>query len=506
MIMSENGEYNPLSSAKVLPMRDQDDLYYQAMLARDYRFDGKFFIGVKTTGVYCRPICPAKPKRRNVEFFPHAVAAERAGYRPCLRCRPESAPDSPTWIGTTVVVQRALKQIANNELLHTDEDTFASRLGVTARHLRRLFVQEIGQTPKRISDNNRLDFARKLVVETHLPMTAAAMTAGFSSLRRFNDAFKVRFRRSPSQLRRKQSSADPGAGVELTLSYRPPFGWDNLLSFYQSHTLPGLQEVVGNRVQRLFRMGSTTGFLEIQPVPDLPQLRLRVIAGNPTILFDVVRCVRRMFDLDSDPLLIANHFSSFPSLDRLYRVCPGLRVPRGWDPFETAVCTILGQLVSVSHASALVGQLISAYGDEIVHPLTSKPARVFPTAETLARSDLAHVKTTTARKQTIREFSRRVLSGVISLNDAQDPAAFRQALLNIKGLGPWSAEYISLRALGDTDAFPAKDLILARALEHHPDLDLDLVKPWRAYAAVYFWKEFSRSLSKKRSIPHAARL
>src|SRR5512133_2760438 len=169
-----------------------DDVFYQAMLARDYRFDGKFFVGVKTTGVYCRPICPARPKRRNVEFFPHAAAAERAGYRPCLRCRPECAPESAAWFGTSAVVRRALKLIAANELHGSAEVGFARQLGVTPRHLRRLFVTEVGQTPKRIADNERLNFARKLVVETSLPMTDVAMAAGFASLRRFNAAFKAR--------------------------------------------------------------------------------------------------------------------------------------------------------------------------------------------------------------------------------------------------------------------------------------------------------------------------
>jgi AraC family transcriptional regulator of adaptative response / DNA-3-methyladenine glycosylase II len=205
-----------------------------------------------------------------------------------------------------------------------------------------------------------------------------------------------------------------------------------------------------------------------------------------------------MFDLDSDPLLVANAFAAVPLLDRLARRSPGLRAARGWDPFETAICTILGQFVSVPHASALAGELLRHYGDPIPHPITGHPARLFPTPETLANSDLAHLKTTAVRKQTLRDLSRRLLAGDLSLSEAQDPESFRRSLRATKGLGPWSAEYISLRALGDTDAFPATDLILQRALDLHPDLDLKAVKPWRSYAAVHLWNEYAHSLSKRK--------
>ncbi|HZZ43282.1 MAG TPA: AlkA N-terminal domain-containing protein [Tepidisphaeraceae bacterium] len=473
-------------------MPTKDDAYYQAMLARDYRFDGKFFVGVKTTGVYCRPICPARPKRQNVEFFPHASAAERAGYRPCLRCRPEAAPQSPA--GTSTIVQRALRLIAANQLHPSSEDAFAHQFGLSPRHLRRLFNTEIGQTPKQIADNTRLNFARTLVVETALPMTDISLTAGFSSLRRFNAAFKSRFHRPPSDLRRPLKAPHENPGFTLTLSYRPPFDWPALLSFYQSHTIPGLESTTPNSYQRLFHLNSSPGLLRVTPADT--HLNLHILTKDPTVLFEVTRRVRRMFDLDSDPVLIANAFAAVPLLDRSIRRHPGLRLARGWDPFETAICTFLGQLVSIPHASALAGQLIHHYGDQIPHPLTGLPTRLFPTPKTLATSDLAHLKTTTARKQTLREFSRRLLAGELSLSEAQDPASFRQSLLTIKGVGPWSAEYISLRALADPDAFPATDLILARALALHPNLNLDQVQPWRAYAAVHLWNQFKKQKRK----------
>jgi AraC family transcriptional regulator of adaptative response / DNA-3-methyladenine glycosylase II len=235
-----------------------------------------------------------------------------------------------------------------------------------------------------------------------------------------------------------------------------------------------------------------------------PQLKLKILTGDPRIIFEVVSRVRRMFDLDSDPILIANSFAQSSLLSKLYDRFPGLRLPGGWDPFETAICSILGQLVSAEQRCKLVAQLVAGYGEEIAHPISGEKANLFPGADTLAECNLDKVKTTLARKEAIREFSRRVLSGAILLSEAQDPLLFRKALLETKGIGPWSAEYISLRSIGDTDAFPRTDLILKRVLELHPDLDLQTIKPWRSYAAIYLWKGFAATLSKrKRSNEHA---
>jgi AraC family transcriptional regulator of adaptative response / DNA-3-methyladenine glycosylase II len=472
--------------------------FYQALLARDHRFDGKFFVAVKTTGVYCRPICPARPKRENVEFFADAASAELAGYRPCLRCRPECAPLSPAWWGKKAVVQRALKLIARNEFHQTNEDSFARRLGMSARHLRRLFEEEIGQTPKQIADNNRLNFARKLIVETEMPIMTVSRTAGFLSLRRFNDAFQKRFRRAPSQLRKARSKSDDRDGIELRLSFRPPYDWQTIIRFYQSHPIPGIERVTPDRFERVFRIGDTIGCLQVQELMDEAQLKLRVVTENPEILFEVVSRIRRMFDLDSDPMLIANSFAQSALLSKFYDRFPGLRLPGGWDPFETAVCSILGQLVSAEQRCHLVGQLVRGYGEEIAHPVSGEKTFLFPGPDILSQSDLSKVRTTIARREAIREFGRRVLSGAISLSEAQDPLSFRKTLLETKGIGPWSAEYISLRAIGDTDAFPRTDLILKRVLELHPDLDLESIKPWRSYAAIYLWKGFAEILSRRK--------
>jgi AraC family transcriptional regulator, regulatory protein of adaptative response / DNA-3-methyladenine glycosylase II len=500
--MSEYGESITCVGAAFVPMSSYNIMkdFYEALLARDYRFDGKFFVAVKTTGVYCRPICPARPKRENVEFFPDAASAEAAGYRPCLRCRPECAPLSPAWWGKKAVIQRALKLIANNALHHhINEEEFAERLGMSARHLRRLFNDEIGRTPKQISDANRLNFARRLIVETSVPIMTVARAAGFSSLRRFNAAFKKRFQRAPSRLRRARSKIKSTEGIELKLSFRPPFDWQSLIRFYQFHPIPGVERVVENSVERVFRIEGIVGFLRVQPVDGKPQLKLSVVTEDPRLLFEVVNRIRRMFDLDSDPMLIANSFARLPLLAKLVDRFPGLRVPGGWDPYETAVCSILGQVVSAEQRASLVGELVRGYGEEIFHPVTGAKAYLFPSATVLASSDLHKVRTSVARKEAVRDFSRRVLSGAISLAEAQDPMMFRKALLETKGLGPWSAEYISLRSIGDTDAFPRTDLILKRVLALHPDLDLEVIKPWRSYAAVYLWRGFAQTLSKQKT-------
>ncbi|HVJ63632.1 MAG TPA: AlkA N-terminal domain-containing protein [Bdellovibrionota bacterium] len=476
----------------------RDNAFYEAMLARDYRFDGKFFVGVKTTGIYCRPICPARPKRENVEFFVDALGAERAGYRPCLRCRPESAPLSPAWHGKSAVVQRALRSIADEGFFDSGEERFAERFGVSARHLRRLFVDEVGQTPKQIAFNNRLNFARKLITESRLPMTKVAFTAGFTSLRRFNDAFKKRFERSPTQIRREQKTTRPSGGIELSLSYRPPLDWEHLLEFFRSHRIPGIENVDGNTYERVFRAGDGVGALRVRPDTERPQLLLEVFVEDPRHLFAVVQRVRRSFDLNSDPLLVANEFRTNKFLDSLAHKYPGLRVAQRWDPFETAVCTILGQLVSVEQASRLVGQLVAHYGERVVHPISGSKAFLFPTPERLVGASLDEVKTTATRKRSILEIAELVHRGSLDFTFPQSPGASREKLLRVAGVGAWSSEYVHLRGLGDTDAFPATDLILRRALEMHPGFDVRDVSPWRAYAAIYLWRHYAAELSRKK--------
>lgn len=458
----------------------QEDIYYQAMLARDARFDGKFYLGVKTTGIYCRPICPAKPKRQNIEFFENALMAEEKGYRPCLRCRPELAPQSPLWLGKSAIVQRALR-ILNSEI-PISEDLFAARFGVSGRHLRRLFVDEIGLTPKQVFDHHRLNFARQLVIETTLPMTSIAYSAQFKSLRRFNDAFKKRFERSPSQLRGSDEQKSRNE-VTLFLSYRPPFDWQSILSFFRAHIISGIEVIDEESYSRSFLIGDVSGRFWVRNRPAENRLELQIEGGKPQVYFAIAKRVRKMFDLDSDPSLIADAFSRYSLLNSLWTKYPGLRIPQAWDGFESGVCAILGQLVSVEQARRLVAELLD--GKEI-----------FPTPAKLMRSRLTKVRTTLKRKQTLRDFSKLIAKGEVVLSGDQSVLEIKKRLLAVNGIGPWTCEYLALRALGDTDAFPSSDLILKRALELHPEIDINALRPWRGYAAMYLWREYASVLTK----------
>lgn len=476
------------------------DTFYQAVLARDNRFDGKFFVAVKTTGVYCRPICPARPKRENVEFFKTAQAAERAGYRPCLRCRPESAPGSPAWNGKHATIERALKLIAQGALEHQSEDAFADRLGMTARHVRRLFERELGQTPKQLHDNHRLNFARKLIVETHLPITEIAFSAGFHSLRRFNDAVKKRFHRPPSALRSSRNGPEATPMINLSLAYRPPFDWNSLLDYYRRHEVSGVETIEDDRYSRVFRLAETgtRGFFRIGPQGNKPELLLEMTISDTRQLLRAVQRVRHMFDLDSDPVLIANAFAQSKFLRSLQGKYPGARLARGFDPFETSIATILGQVISVRQTSRLMGQLVAQYGEEIQHPVSGEQIRIFPTPRTLAGSDLSKLNTTAQKRTTVREFSSQVANGTIQLERAQNQEDFKEAVRSVKGIGAWSAEYMALRALGDTDAFPATDLILHRVLKAKPEVDPEAVRPWRAYLATCLWNEYAHAPNSER--------
>ena len=284
----------------------------------------------------------------------------------------------------------------------------------------------------------------------------------------------------------------------MNLPFKTPYDWQAIIQYFQSHSIPGVERVTGDFFARVFRVENKVGFVEVRPLLAESQLKVRILSEDPKTTSETTRRIRKMFDLDCDPGLIAKSFERIPLLSTLCRRFPGLRLARGWDCFETAITTILGQLVSAGHREHLIGQLVSTYGEEVVDPSTSERAYLFPDAGVLASSDLSAIRTTSARREAIRDFSRRVLSRAISLAEDQDSAAFRQALLETKGLGPWSAEYIRLRT-GDTDAFPKTDLILKRVLDLHSDLDLEQVKPWRSYAAVYLWKEFAQTLSRSRN-------
>lgn len=469
------------------------------MLARDHRFDGQFFVGVKTTGIYCRPVCPAKPKRENVEFFPNHLAAEKAGYRPCLRCRPESAPMSPAWIGRSVLVKRAVKMLHEQNTLDFSEDEFAARFGVTARHLRRVFNEELGKTPKQLAADNRLNLARQLLTETSLAITEVAYASGFRSVRRFNDAFKTRFKRNPSGVRRVNTRTKKReGGLTLYLTYRPPYDFAGLLWIYRMHRVGNLEWFEGETMHRVVTYDGRSGMIAISDQPEQSRLKLEIDFPEPSAIYPIVANVRAMFDLDSDPVLIANILDEDAGLKKILKKNPGIRIASGWDAFEIAVGAILGQLVTVDFGRTLTADLIEMLGVDSGLVREGVAIKLFPTPEKIASSRLEGLRTTGKRKQTLIEFSRRVAAGEISLAGTQDVEAFIAAVRTVPGIGPWTANYMALRVLRHADAFPGTDLILARAQDLHGKDCVEKMSPWRGYVAALFWREYALTLKKKR--------
>ena len=473
-------------------MSSLSDVYYAAVLARDHRFDGKFFLGVKTTGIYCRPICPARPKQENVEFFESSVLAEKAGYRPCLRCRPEAAPLSPAWYGKSALVQRALRKIIDMGLEHESAEEFAAHFGVTARHLRRLFVEELGKTPKQFYQEQQLNLARKMMVETNIPITEIAYAAGFGSLRRFQDAFKKRFSQPPTKIKAAKASKQANdATTTLRLSYRPPFQWEALLAYLKRHEIQGIEEISATTYLRYYPTKMGVHQLKVENNAKQSALVVTLDHFDKETLYKMIQNARRLFDLDADPLLISNAFEKSMELRQLEKQHPGMRAPGAWDAFETAVCIVLGQLVSTKQAQALIAALVLQHGD--AHSFEGKTVFAFPTPQKLACADLTNIPTTQKRRETIALLSQAIVSGMLQLNPHQDVQTVKKKLLAIPGIGPWTAEYIAMRCLGDPDAFPASDLILKRAAVAQPHLNLHEVRPWRAYAAYLLWNHSTQN-------------
>jgi AraC family transcriptional regulator, regulatory protein of adaptative response / DNA-3-methyladenine glycosylase II len=478
-------------------MNSSHDQFYAAMLARDNRFDGKFFVGVKTTGIYCRPICPAKPKLGNVEFFPSSQDAESAGYRPCMRCRPEVAPLSPAWHGKSAIVQRSLRAIIDSGLSDIPEEQFAEKFGVTARHLRRLFVQEIGKTPKQFYQEQRLNLSRSMILETGLPITEIAYGAGFHSLRRFNDAFKKRFSQVPSEIRKtKVTNAKGSPFTTLRLSYRPPFNWKSILHYLKRHQIDHIEEIGTNTYVRYFPTQKGIGRVLVENCAEKSCLIAQFDQFDCGQFYGLIQNIRRVFDLDADPLLVSARFEHSDLLGRLDQESPGGRAPGCWNGFETAVAIILGQLVSVDQGRRLVRQLVNHYGE--THKWQGKDVFLFPPPEQLANVDFNHVRTTVKRRETLRIISRQVASGEITLNPHQDIKKLKEKLLAIPGIGSWTVEYIGMRCLSDPDSCPQTDLILKRVQSATPELDLEQIRPWRAYAAYLLWDAYAEKLSNKK--------
>jgi AraC family transcriptional regulator of adaptative response / DNA-3-methyladenine glycosylase II len=469
----------------------------RARMSRDPRFDGKFFIAITSTRIYCRPICPSPHARRHhVRYFPTAAAATAAGFRPCLRCRPEAAPGTPAWLGTSAVVGRALRMIEDGFLDRCPVDALAARLGLGARHLQRLFVQHVGGPPASVAQTRRLHFAKRLLDETNLPITDIVFAAGFNSVRRFNSAFHQTFRRPPRDFRRIRHE-HPGSHrdeIVLRLTYRPPYDWEQVREFLAVRSVPGIELLDGNAYMRTVATDSGVAVVRISPVKGEAALELRVTGATPSSLLQISSAARRVFDVAADPSMILAAFRDDPLLGPLVRKRPGLRIPGMWDPFECAVRAVIGQQISVLGARTLAARLVQSCGLSI-RSSSGRLTHLFPTPTQLAAADLSGVGLTRARAAALGSLAKAAAEGALDWHAA--PEHVRRSLTALPGIGDWTAEYVALRALGEPDAFPASDLVLRRmaADADCPPLSVRAMhqraqawRPWRGYAALHLWR------------------
>ena len=480
----------------------------RARLARDARFDGLFFTAVTSTGIYCRPVCPAPaPKTQNVRYYNSAAAAAAAGFRPCLRCRPEAAPGSPLHCAKSDLVTGALRLIEQGALDDGSLAQLAARVGVGERHLRRVFAQELGASPLDVAATRRLLFAKQLLGETALPMTAIAQASGYASLRRFNAAFSAAYCKPPRLLRRDrrggsvpslsnpESRLSNSSPIVLRLPYRAPYDFVHLLEFHARRTIPGVEVLDADGYRRSFVIDGVPGWLAVTSIAGDCALALRVHHPLSSALGVIAARVKRMFDVDADPRAFAAVFRRSALMKPLIRRWPGQRLPGAWDGFELAVRAVLGQQVSVAAARTLAARVAATYGTPFAEGTDVGLNALFPTPDVLVDAALETQGVTGARAATIRGLACAVLAGRVQFRAELPLAAFENDLVALPGIGPWTANYIAMRALAQPDAFPAADLILRRAagagrtlasreLEHMSE---DW-RPWRAYAVMLLWR------------------
>jgi AraC family transcriptional regulator of adaptative response / DNA-3-methyladenine glycosylase II len=470
---------------------------YRTLQARDARYDGLFFICVRTTGIYCRPICPARPpKFENCRFVATAAAAQEAGFRPCLRCRPESSPDFGAWRGTSATVSRALTLIEEGALDGGDVDALAERLGVGERHLRRLFQRHLGAAPVTVAQTRRVLLAKQLIHETDLPMTEVALAAGFNSLRRFNETFQQLYQRPPGALRRRAGGKAPASGLALLLPYRPPYDWASMIRFLAARALPGLEIVAESRYARVVEIGGALGSIEITDAPEKSALRAIVRFPRLEHLATIVARIRRLFDLGADTVAIAAALARDATLAPLVAQRPGLRVPGAWDGFEIAARAILGQQITVKAATRLGAKLVAALGDQIGEQAgLIGLTHGFPRPERLDVEKIAALGMPRARAAAIAGIAAEAAADPRLFERRRDLEEAVARLRCLPGVGEWTAQYIAMRALRESDAFLADDVALQRALAidgRRPRARELLARaenwrPWRAYAVLHLW-------------------
>ncbi len=461
-------------------MRTRDEQNYRKIIERrDPRYDGRLYWGVITTRIYCRPICPARPKLENIRIFKSATEAEKAGFRPCLRCRPDLAPGSQRWEGTGVSVARALRLMDERAGEPLTVEELAVSLGMSDRHLRRLFLEHLGASPVEIMIHRRLHLARQLIVETAQPITAIAFAAGFQSIRRFNEAFRNVYQRPPTAFR-KTGFKDPGSGLRLRLSVRPPYDWASILAFLGRHQTFGVEVVDQETYTRFVPQGDRKpGQLRVSFDKDALLVEFQNI--ELTGLRPLMARLRQLFDADHNPKDLPQDSKRSPN---------GIRIPGSFDPFEVAVSIILNQLVSATHARQMMQKLVLTYG----HRLVEGEIFAFPAAEVLKNAALESLGLTRQKAEAIRELSRLVHEGSLELSGVSDLVATRKLLSAIPGVGPWTVELIAMRCLGDADAFPRKDLVLDRTGVH----DEELWMSQRSYLTHIIWRDHAQAGSPRK--------
>jgi AraC family transcriptional regulator, regulatory protein of adaptative response / DNA-3-methyladenine glycosylase II len=497
------------------------DICYRALQTRDPRFDGRLFTGITSTGIYCRPICPARtPKREHCRFFPTAAAAQEAGFRACLRCRPEISPELACWRGTSNTVSRALALIAEGFLDREDGkvEALAARVGMGARQLRRLFDQHLGASPIAVAQTRRVLFAKQLIHETRLSMAEVAMASGFGSLRRFNDAFRTLYHRPPRELRRRnmRSTPDstPTAPVMLHMSYRPPYDWEAMLAYLRARAIDGMEFVENGIYRRTVSHEGRHGMVTVAHAPDRNALIATIRFPCVRALQAMVTRVRYLFDVGADVDSITSHLAKDKTLAPLIAARPGLRTPGCWDGFELAVRAVLGQQITVEAARQLGSKLVLLCGEPVRNASDPRLARTFPSASCVATVELRTIPMPASRRATLKALAQAAVANPRlfepgSIDSIDESIAQLRA---IRGIGEWTAQYIALRALREPDAFPATDIGILRGAAHldgvlrsAPQLiqRAEAWRPWRAYAAQYLWTVDSSTLQTPTEVCHA---
>ncbi len=475
------------------------DVCMRARKARDPKYDGRFFVAVKTTGIFCRPICPAPlAQEQNVEYYPSAAAASEDGYRPCLRCRPEAAPGSSEWDEAADIVRRALVHIRDGFLNDGSVVELSGKLGVSERQLRRHFHKYLGASPVTVANMHRVFFVKKLMAEESLTITDIAMASGFGTIRQCNAVFRKIYGCSPGDLRksrRGKKNKEKGFRGVLKLSYRPPYDWEHLLGFLEARAVKGVEKVEDGVYYRTIRVNNCHGWIAVRNEGEKNQISLEIALESVEHLMSAVNKVRVLFNLDTDPQIINSFFIKDKLLGPLIEKFPGLRMPGAWSAFEYGIRAVLGQQVSVAAATTLAGRIAERYGPAPSIDMPDGLISVFPDSSELSSADFSNMGLTRRRTETLIEIVSAVNDGRVSFDPAQELEDFVADMVKLKGIGPWTAHYTAMRGFSHPDAFPESDLGILKALEKDGvrptasragEISVKW-RPWRAYAAFLLW-------------------